>query len=41
MTATAVVCHCVDLSTGLSIRWELGLLGAKWLLPEVVVFCGS
>ena len=22
-------------------NWELGLLGARWLLPEVVVFSGT
>ena len=51
--STAVVCHCVtlsqhllpfpclNLSTPLCIRWELGLLGARWLLPEVMVFSGT
>ena len=29
-----------NFSTPLYIRWELGLLGARWLLPEVVVFSG-
>ena len=28
----------LNLSTPLCIRWELGLLGARWLLPEVVFF---
>ena len=40
------LCNCesapptlsLNLSTPLCIRWELSLLGAKWLLPEVVVF---
>ena len=27
----------LNLSTPLYIRWELGLLGARWLLPEVIV----
>ena len=30
----------LNFSTPLCIRWELGLLGARWLLPEVVVFSG-
>ena len=40
------LCNCesalptlsLNLSTPLCIRWELGLLGARWLLPEVMVF---
>ena len=43
------LCNCesapptlsLHLSTPLCIRWELGLLGARWLLPEVVVFSGT
>ena len=39
------LCNCesapptlsLNLSTPLCIRWELGLLGARWLLPEVMV----
>ena len=42
------LCNCesapptlsLNLSTPLCIRWELGLLGERWLLPEVVVFSG-
>ena len=38
------LCNCesapptlsLNLSTSLCIRWELGLLGTRWLLPEVV-----
>ena len=40
------LCNCesapptlsLNLSTHLCIRWKLGLLGARWLLPEVVVY---
>ena len=40
------LCNCesapptlsLNLSTPLCIRWELGLLGARWLLPKVVDF---
>ena len=43
------LCNCesasptisLNLSIPLYIRWELGLLGARWLLPEVVVFSGN
>ena len=43
------MCNCgtapptlsLNLSTHLYIRWELGLLGARWPLPEVMVFSGS
>ena len=43
------LCNCesapptlsLNLSTPLYIRWELGLLGARWLLPEVMVFSGT
>ena len=39
------LCNCesappilsLNLSTPMYIRWELGLLGARWLLPEVMV----
>ena len=44
-----LLCNCesapptlsLNLSTPLCIRWELGLLGARWLPPEVVVFSGT
>ena len=31
----------LNLSTPFCIRWELGLLGARWLLPEVVILSGT
>ena len=49
MTIYAIVCNCEsapptfspNLSTPLCIRWELGLLGVRWTLLEVVVFSGT
>ena len=43
------LCNCesappalsLNLSTPLCIRWEIGLLGARWLLPEVVSISGT
>ena len=43
------LCNCesapptlsLNLSIPLCIKWELGLLGARWLLSEVVVFSGT
>ena len=43
------LCNCesapptlsLNLSTPLCIRWELGFLGARWLLPEVMIFSGT
>ena len=43
------LCNCesapptlsLNISTPLCIRWELGLLGARWLLPEVVIFSST
>ena len=43
------LCNCesapptlsLNLSTPLYIRWELGMLGERWLLPEVMVFSGT
>ena len=43
---SVTLCNCesappilfLNLSTPLYIRWELGLLGERWLLQEVMVF---